>query len=212
MATETATAPPPEAPPAPPAGPSTEQLTQALDLERQLKEQERQRAAQLEQEVIRARQSEQHAWTARQQEAQPPVENSFKKIFEEGLVNPEAAGANLQRLVEQAAEKKANERARELAQAMAAQQQQNNVAMSFNSFASRNQDLASPENQPRLAGAVVQVDMENRRKGLVLPQDQLLEQAARLLRQSNPRPAQPPAYVEGGSSPALAPGLGTPQL
>jgi hypothetical protein len=52
--------------------------------------------------------------------------------------------------------------------------------------------------------------MEARRQGLALPQDQLLERAARNLRASSPRQSQPPAFVEGASSPSLSQGLGLP--
>lgn len=193
--------PEPQAP-APPAGPTQEELLAALDMERR-------RAAQIEQEALRMRASAEQAWTMHRQTAEPQ-EDPYKKVTQDLLVNPDEGARGLRRLIEQEADKKAQVVAQQAAQAFARQQQENSVAMSFNAFASRNPDLASPENQPRLAGAVLQADMEARRQGLVLPQDQLLERAARSLRAASPRPQQAPAYVEGGSAPSLQPGMGTP--
>ncbi len=194
----------PAAPPAQPepTAPTAEEWQAAISMERQ-------RAAEAQQEARNARAVAEQALLAHRA-PEPVREDPYGKLFEQGLVDPKAAGENLRAMISQEADRKAQATAQQMAAAMAQQQAQNNVAMMFNSFAARNPDLASPENQPRLAGAVVQADMEARRQGLALPQDQLLERAARNLRASNPRQSQPPAFVEGASSPSLSQGIGLP--
>lgn len=174
-------------PPAPDA-PTTAEIMSTLEAERIARLQMQQ-----ENERLRANMYMQRPEPQRQQ---GPDLNNVVSNF---ITDPQAAAQGLQSHIQSEAQRAA----REAAAAAAAQTE---ARMRYEMENQRNANLIAnaqaryPEfqNTPVMVGAVAQAVAEAQAKGLQLPNDQIIERAARIVRRGAPGPAAP--YVEGSGS------------
>lgn len=182
--------PAPEAPA--PDAPTASELMSTIEAERIARLQTQQ-----ENERLRASMYMQRPQPSPQQ--QSPGLDSVVSNF---ITDPQQAAQGLQSHIQNSARMEAERAARQAAMETEARMR---MAMENERNASliQNAQMRYPEfqNKSVMVGAVAQAVAEAQEKGLVLPNEQIIERAARIVRQG--KPAAPAPYVEGS-------GAGTP--
>lgn len=201
MADETPTTTPsnpeiPAAPEADPAAATAAELYSTLEQERILR-------LQAQQEADAARSALYNFRPPAPDNAGVPQSAGLESVVSGFITDPSNAARGLQSHIQTEAQRAAREAA---AQAAALAEQR--MRMENENFRTRsmieNAKLRVPEfqDEARFAGAVAQASVEAQQKGLRLSQEQIIDRAARIVRQG--KPPAPAPFVEGG-------GAGSPQ-